>query len=108
MDKGRRDEKREGDGFQLDSLSLEDGYTWVFYFCDQPPSPKYTDVELCPLYARTLSLIDQFGHDNHCVYMDNLYLSAKLCLKSWYSGKVKAHEVCRQDGRDIPDDQAGS
>ena len=35
-DKKRIDEKNEGDGFQSDSLNVEGGYTWAFYFRNNP------------------------------------------------------------------------
>lgn len=31
-DKKRHDDKKEGDGFNLDSLNVEGDYTWAFYF----------------------------------------------------------------------------
>lgn len=102
-DKKRHDEKKEGDGFQCDSINVEGGYTWAFYFRNQPPPPKYIDMGLCPLHARTLSLIVQLSNPHHCIYMDNLYLSAKLCLFVWKEAKAKIHGVCRQGGRGIPD-----
>ena len=43
------------------------------------------------------------GHENHCIYMDNLYLSAKLCLHAWKRLKEKVHGVCRQGSRGIPE-----
>ena len=39
-DKKRISEKIEGDGFQSDSVNVEGGYTWAFYFRNQPPPPK--------------------------------------------------------------------
>lgn len=60
-DKRRIDEKREGDGFQSDSVNVEGGYTYAFYFRNQPPPPKYIDIGACPLHARTLSLITLFS-----------------------------------------------
>lgn len=103
-DKKRHDEKREGDGFQSDSLNVEGGYTWAFYFRNQPPPPKLIEEGLSPLHARTLALIAQLDGENHCVYMDNLYLSAKLCLHAWKKLKAKVHGVCRQGGRGIPEE----
>ena len=102
-DKKRIDEKREGDGFQSDSLNVEGGYTWAFYFRNQPPPPKWTEKGLCPLHGRVLSLIEQLGNNYHCIYMDNLYLSARLCLVAWKNHKSMIHGVCRQGGRGIPE-----
>jgi len=50
-----------------------------------------------------MSLIEQLQHENHCIYMDNLYLSAKLCLVTWKYHKAMIHGVCRQGGRGIPE-----
>ena len=102
-DKKRIDEKNEGDGFQSDSINIEGGYTWAFYFRNQPPPPKWTDIGLCPLHARVMALIEQLQHKYHCIYMDNLYLSAKLCLVTWKYHKAMIHGVCRQGGRGIPE-----
>ena len=102
-DEKRIDEKREGDGFQSDSINVEGGYTWALYFRNQPPSPKWLSKGLCPLHCRVLPLIEQLGTNYHCIYMDNLYLSAKLCLAAWKHHKAMIHGVCRQGGRGIPE-----
>ena len=34
-------EKREGDRFQSDSVNVEGGNTWAFYFQNQSPPPKW-------------------------------------------------------------------
>ena len=102
-DKKRISEKREGDGFQSDSVNVEGGYTWAFYFRNQPPPPKWINQGLCPLHCRVMSLIEQLGTNHHCIYMDNLYMSAKLCLAAWKHHKAMLHGVCRQGGRGIPD-----
>ena len=102
-DKKRIDEKNEGDGFQTDSLNVEGGYTWSFFFRNQPPPPKWIEKGLCPLHSCVMSLIEQLKHNNHCIYMDNLYLSAKLCLIAWKNTKTMAHGLCCQGGWGIPD-----
>ena len=102
-DKKRINEKHEGDSFQLDSVNVEGGYTQAFYFRNQPPPPKLISKGLCPLHCRVMSLIEQLGTKHHCIYMDNLYMSAKLCLVAWRHHKAMLHGVCRQDGRGLPD-----
>ena len=59
-------------------------------------------VGACPLHARTISLIEQITHKYDCVYMDNMYLLAKLCLLTWKYTEGQIHGVCRQGGRGIP------
>ena len=50
--------KVEGDGFQCDSL-CSDGYTYSFYFRDQPPPKLFTDMNMSPLHARLHALLEQ-------------------------------------------------
>ena len=90
-DKKRNNEKNEVDGFQCDSLNIPGGYTWVFYFRNQPAPPKYAAVGVCPLHACTISLIEQITHKYDCVYMDNMYLLAKLCLLTWKYTEGQIH-----------------
>ena len=103
-DKKRHDEKNEGDGFQADSLNIDGGYTWAFYFRNQPAPPTYIQMGMSPLHARTLALIQQLNYKHHCIFMDNLYLSAKLCLYVWKLFKCFIHGVVRQGGRGVPNE----
>jgi len=57
QDKLKIDYKDEGDGFQADSL-CSDGYTWIFYFCNQPAPKKYLDQGLSSLHAYVTSMFD--------------------------------------------------
>ena len=70
--------KNEGDGFQCDAL-CSDGYTYSFYFRNQPAPKKWMDKGLSPLHARCMSLIEQLQGKNYMIYLDNLYISAKFC-----------------------------
>ena len=72
--------KAEGDGFQCDSL-YSDGYTYAFYFQNQPPPKLFTDMDMSPLHARVHALLEQLPLQLYKCEMDNLYMSAKLC---WY------------------------
>ena len=70
--------KREGDGFQCDAI-CSDGYTYSFYFRNQPAPKTFLDMDMSPLHARVHALFEQLTNKNYVCVMDNLYLSAKLC-----------------------------
>ena len=70
--------KAEGDGFQCDALCC-DGYTYTFYFRNQPPPKVFTDMKMSPLHARVHALLEQLPLQHYKCAMDNLYISAKLC-----------------------------
>ena len=55
-DKIRVTYKNAGDGFQADAICA-DGYTFNWYFRNQPASPLYLDLEFSPLPCRVLSLL---------------------------------------------------
>ena len=69
--------KKEGDGFQCDSI-CSDGYTYKFYFRNQPAPKKYLDKNLAPLHTRPMALFDQLPSKHYKCGMDNLYVSAKV------------------------------
>ena len=70
--------KKEGDGFQYDAL-CDDGYTFTFYFCHEPPPVEYTSAGLFPLHARVMSLFDDVNDEYQKCGVDNLYMYAKFC-----------------------------
>ena len=74
--------KKEGDGFQCDALG-SDGYTYTFFFHNQPSPQSYLDQDLCPLHARVMALLDQVVRKNHIIGMDNIYISAKCVRFGW-------------------------
>jgi Transposase IS4 len=101
-DKLRITYKAEGDGFQCDAL-CDSGYTIGFYFHNMPPPGGYVRMGWSPLHARMLSLFDLLKEEYHCVWMDNLYISAKFargCLN--HIRKVLIAGVVRKDGRGVP------
>lgn len=70
--------KKAGDGFQCDAL-CSDGYTFTFYFRNQPPPGRFVSGEnLSPLHARVMSLFAQLNSKHNICTMDNLYMSAKF------------------------------
>ncbi len=45
--------KRLGDGLQRDCIA-DDGYTWDFYFWNEPCDPELLAKEYCPMHCRLL------------------------------------------------------
>ena len=100
--KGQNKNKRAGDGFQCDSICKSD-FTYTIYFCHQPPPEKYTSIGLSPLHARVMFLFDHLKYPHHCIYMDNLYMSAMFVKRAIESkNKVKIHGVTRNHLKSIP------
>lgn len=102
VDKLRINYKAEGDGFQCDAI-CEEGFTYAVHFRQEPPPKKYIDMGLSPLHSRVMWLIDQVKDKGHRIWMDNLYLSAKLCRASYCHEKnVLIAGVTRKNGRGLP------
>ena len=94
--------KNAGDGFQCDAI-CNDGYTYSFYFRHQAPPEKYTKEGLSPLHSRVLFLFDQLKSKHHCLWMDNLYMSAQFAKTALNSrNKVKIHGVTRNHNKGVP------
>jgi ribosomal protein L37AE/L43A len=101
-DKLRITYKKEGDGFQCDCI-CDDGYTFTFYFRNQPAEKKWLDQGLSPLHARCMSLFDCFMDEYHQVRFDNLYMSAKFALAAFeHPKKVMVEGVTRSSQRGLP------
>ena len=79
IDKLRITYKAEGDVLQCDAI-CDDGYTFTFYFRNQPAPKKYLDDGFSPLHARIMTLFDCFIDEYHQVRFDNLYMAAKFAL----------------------------
>ena len=100
-DKIRVTYKKEGDGFMCDAV-CDHGYTFSFYFRNEPPPSKYS--HLSSLHARCLCLFDFFEDKYHEVACDNLYVSAKFTREAYkHKAKVLIHGVCRTHGRGFPE-----
>ena len=94
--------KKEGDGFQCDALG-SDGYTYTFFFRNQPAPQSYLDQDLCPLHARVMALLDQVLIKNHTIGMDNIYISAKIVRFGWrHTDHFMFHGVAREKGKGVP------
>jgi hypothetical protein len=101
-DKQRINYKDEGDGFLVDSVA-ESGYTYCFFFRNQPAPRNYIQQGYSPTHARVLYLFDLLPSKNHVIGLDNLFMSAKLCAGA-YKGRnqVQIHGVVRKSGRGVP------
>ena len=103
-DKQRVTYKRAGDGFLVDAL-CSDGYTYSWYFRNEPAPKSWLDKGLSPLHSRVMILLQQLpeGTKNYVCGMDNLFMSPKFAkIAHNESGrKVMIHGVCRQS-RGIP------
>ena len=78
--------KKEGDGFQCDTL-CDDGYTLTFYLSHNPPPVEYTSAGLSPLHARVMALFDDVTDEYHECVVDNLYMYAKFCRDAYNHAK---------------------
>ena len=92
--------KKEGDGFQIDAI-CEDGYTYCFYFRNQPPPKKWTDLGLCGLHARCMAMFETFTFEYHRVHFDNLYNSALFSKAAYKYCKVLVGGVTRKGGKGL-------
>ena len=101
-DTRRHTEKTEGDGFQADSINTGGGFTYAFYFRNQPPPKKWIEKGMSPLHARTLALLSLLKNKWHTVYMDNLYISAKFLRMCFIALSILVTGVARMGGRGVP------
>ena len=101
-DKLRITYKAEGDGFQYDALA-DSGFTWTFYFRNQPAPEKWTKKGYSPLHSCILGMFDQLENKFHNCWFDNLYLSARFAKAAWtHSNKVRISGPTRKSGRGLP------
>ena len=93
--------KKEGGGFQCDALG-SDGYSYTFFFRNQPAPQSYLDQYLCPLHANVMALLDQVVSKNHTIGMDNIYISAKFVIFGWrHPDSFMFHGVAREKGKGV-------
>jgi hypothetical protein len=101
-DKLRITYKNEGDGFQCDAV-CDSGYTYTFFFRNQPPPKKYIDMGLSPLHSRVMAMFDQLKDAYHNCWFDNLYLSARFAHAAFiHPKKVRISGPTRKSGRGLP------
>jgi hypothetical protein len=96
--------KREGDGFQCDTV-CDAGYTYSFYFRHGPPpnvGEHYKDLELSPTARCVVWLASRLPNRWTRIYMDNLFNSKKLYEAFLYRTEALAHRVAHTNGQGIP------
>jgi hypothetical protein len=94
--------KRLGDGIQADCLA-DDGYTWDFYFRNEPVDKDLLAGGLCPMHCRIVHMFGNLRESGHGCKMDNLFNSVKLCQAAYCLQKpVLIHGVLRKSGRGCP------
>ena len=101
-DKRKITYKNEGDGFQANAL-CEAGYTWTFYFRNQPSPWDWVLKGYLPLHARILGMFDQLEEEYHNCWFYNLYLSAKFAKALLtHDKKIRISGPTRKSGRGLP------
>ena len=94
--------KAEGDGFQCDAL-CEKGFTWTFYFHNQPAPVDWVQKGYSPLHSRELVMFDQLEEKYHNCWFDNFNLSAKFAKASFaHRNKIRISGPMRKSGRGLP------
>jgi len=102
-DKQRINYKKEGDGFQADTI-CSDGYTFSFYFRNQPHPKKYEKDGLSPLHCRCMAMIEQLPAQYYSMGMDNLFSSVKFTRSAFQVKQhVMTHGVVRPKNRGVPE-----
>ena len=95
--------KKAGDGYLIDCIG-DDGFIYTMFLRTNPAPRKWIELGFCPTQARVLFLLDQLPGKYYRCYMDNLFMSAKLCRTAYVSleSKVLLHGVTRVSGRGLP------
>ncbi len=71
--------KRIGDGIQTNTIA-DDGYTFDFYFWNEPVPKKWIGLGLLPMHARLLHMFEKFRDLHHSVNMENLFNSVNFTI----------------------------
>ncbi len=69
--------KRLGNGIQTDWIA-DDGYTFDFYFQNEPVSTDLLAEGLCPMHCRLVHMFGNLRESGHGCKMDNLFNSVWL------------------------------
>ena len=94
--------KRIGDGIQADCMA-DDGYTFDFYFRNEPVDQKWLDLGMSPMHARLLHMFGNLTDIGHEPSMDNLFHSVLFSRMSYsIPQKVKVNGVIRKSNRGVP------
>ena len=92
--------KRLGDGLQGDCIA-DGGYTWDFYFRNEPGNKDLLAEGFCPMHCRLLHMFAKVLESDHGCKMDNiLYYSVKLARADYSLPKpVLVHGVTKERPR---------
>ena len=94
--------KRIGDGIQTDCMA-DYGYTYDFYFCNEPVDQKCLDMGMCVMHSRLLHIFVNLKTQGHWCNMDNLFNSVKLAREAYSLwARVLIHGVIRKSIRGVP------
>ena len=104
--------KRIGDGLQADCLA-DGGYTFDFYFRNEPVDECWLEMGLAPLHCRLMHMFSRLEDDGHECNMDNLYNSVSFARAAYSlevpqdrgeprQKRVKTQGVVRAFGRGVP------
>ncbi len=74
--------KQIGDGLQTDCVA-DDGYTYDFYFCNEPVPKKWMDKGVCPMHCCLLHIFERLPNVGHFCKMDNLFMSVGLAREAY-------------------------
>ena len=96
--------KKVGDGYLIDCIG-DDGFICTFYQRTNPAPQQWIYLGFSPIQARVLFLFDQLPGEYYICYLDNLFISAKLCRTAYISlkSKVMMHGVTRASGSSLPE-----
>ena len=94
--------KRIGDGIQTDVIANY-GYTWDFYFCNEPVDMKWINIGMTPMHAPILHMFSGLQDTGHTCNMDNLFNSVNLVCEAFaLPAKVKTDGVIQRSQRGVP------
>ncbi len=94
--------KKLGNELQADCIA-DNGYTWDFYFCNEPRDTKLLAQVYCPMHCRLLHTFQNMRENYHCCTMDNHFNSVKLACAAYLLPKpVLVHGILRKSSRGCP------
>ena len=92
---------RIGYGIQADYIA-DDGFTYEFYFCNEPVNQKWIDKGMLPMHARLIHMFGKLMDAGHQYNMDNLFNSVSLLRASYVlKSRVLVHGLIRKSNRGV-------
>ncbi len=90
--------KQIGDGIQADCIA-DDGFTYDFFFCNEPVEKKLLPRGFCPMHCRILHMFANLKDSGHRCKMDNLFTLVNLACAAYnLDKKVLIHGVIQKSG----------